>query len=64
MTEAVLQHMHQDLEELKRDVALIKNILVEEGKLTDYARELLEEARNTPKSQFISHDELKKRIFS
>lgn len=62
MSETIMQHMHTDLEELKRDMALIKHILSEEGKLTVYARKLLKEARATPDSEYIKHQDLKKRI--
>ena len=62
MSETAVVHMHSDLEELKRDVAVIKHILSEEGKLTAYAKKLLAEARATPDSEYISHEELKKRI--
>jgi len=60
--EATIVHMHDDLEELKRDVALIKHILSEEGKLLPAAKIELEEARAIPDSQYISQKELKKRI--
>ena len=62
MNEAALEHMHQDMEELKRDMALIKHILSEEGKLTRYAQKLLEEARATPDSEYIRHEDLRKRV--
>lgn len=56
------EHMHADLEELKQDMAIIKHILSEEGKLTEYAQKLLAEARATPDSEYITHEELKKRV--
>ena len=56
------EHMHKDLEELKRDMALIKHILSEEGKLTDYTKKSLEEARKTPESQYIKHNDLRNKI--
>ena len=62
MSDATIEHMHLDLEELKRDMAVIKHILSEEGKLTKQARELLKEARSTPLSEYLSHKELKKRV--
>ena len=57
-----VEHMHKDLEDLKRDMAIIKHILSEEGKLSDYARKELQEARKTPDSEYIKHEDLKKRI--
>lgn len=62
MSEVMTEHMHADLEELKQDMAIIKHILSEEGKLTEYAQKLLTEARSTPDSEYISHEELKKRV--
>lgn len=62
MSEAVVEHMHSDLEELKRGISVIMHILSEEGKLTGYAKKLLAEARATSDSEYVSHEELKKRI--
>ena len=62
MGQTVLQHMHNDLEQLKRDMALIKHILCEEGKITEYAKTALNEARATSDSEYIKHEDLKKRI--
>ena len=56
------EHMHADLEEIKQDMAIIKHILSEEGRLTEYAQVLLAEARATPDSEYIKHQDLKKRI--
>ena len=62
MNETTIDHMHKDLEALKQDVAVIKHILSEEGKLSEYAKKALEEARATPDSEYVSHEELKKRV--
>lgn len=53
---------NKELEQLKRDVAIIKHILSEEGKLNPRTRRALEQARQTPENEYISHKELKKRI--
>ena len=55
-----VEHMHKDLEDLKRDMAIIKHILSEEGKLSDYAQKELQEARKTPDSEYIKQEDLKK----
>lgn len=52
MAETELVHMHKDLESIKQDIALIKHILVEEGELTENARQRLETARKTPLSHY------------
>lgn len=62
MAEAIIEHMHQDLEELKTDMAVIKHILSEEGRLNSSAKKALVEARATPDNEYVSHEELKKRI--
>ena len=53
MAQNELQHMHQDIEELKNDIALIKHILSEEGELTDEAKKRLEAARKIPASKYV-----------
>lgn len=58
----LFKHIDKDLEQLKRDVAVIKHILSEEGKLNAHAQRALKEARKTSDSEYISHNELKKRI--
>lgn len=62
MTNTDIKHMHEDLEALKQDVAIIKHILSEEGELTEETLKRLEQARKTPDSEYISHKELKKKF--
>lgn len=50
------------MKKLRIDVALIKNAFLEEGELTDWAKEELEEARKVPESECISQEEVKKKI--
>ena len=52
----------EDLSQLKDDIALIKNILLDEGKLTDWAKKELERARATPESEWVSHKEVEKML--
>ena len=52
MIEAELSHMHQDIELLKTDIAIIKHILIEEGVLTEEAQKRLDQARRTPLSEY------------
>lgn len=58
MTEAVLEHMHADLEQLKKDISVIKHILSEEGKLTPWARKALSKARTEPPSSYTTLNDL------
>ncbi|HKZ41165.1 MAG TPA: hypothetical protein VJ044_09395 [Candidatus Hodarchaeales archaeon] len=62
MVEAIARHFHQDIEEIKRDLALIKNILAEEYEFSDETKSSLAKARKTPRSEYISHEEVKKRL--
>jgi len=57
-----IEHMHDDLELVKRELSVIRHILSEEGKLKPAARKALATARKTPAEEYISHDELKKRL--
>ena len=50
---AIIEHMHQDMEVLKKDIAVIKYILSEEGQLTEEAKKRLAKARKTPVSEYI-----------
>ncbi len=53
MTSTEIAHMHEDLEILKRDIAVIKHILSQEGSLTPEAKKRLEKARQSPKSSYV-----------
>lgn len=52
MEKILFEHMHEDIEALKNDVALIKHILSEEGELTEEAKLRLQKARNTAESKY------------
>lgn len=58
MANVNLEHVHREVVMIKRDVELIKNILSEEGKLTDEAKKKLAKARATPVSKYIKLEEL------
>ncbi len=51
--ESDISHMHKDIEILKNDLAVIKHILSEEGKLNDETKKRLAKARATPDSEYI-----------
>ena len=53
MATTELKHMHQDIELLKRDIAVIKHILSQEGELSEDAVRRLEKARRTPDEKYI-----------
>lgn len=53
MTESEIKYMYRDLEELKRDVSIIKHILSQEGELTENTKKRLTKARKTPISKYV-----------
>jgi len=53
MANADIKHIYEDLEILKRDMAVIKHILSEEGELTETAKRRLVKARATSDSEYV-----------
>ena len=49
-----------DLRQLIQDVQLLKNVLLSEGELTDWAKKELAEARNTPDEEYVSMEEIER----
>ena len=61
MAEAELQHIHQDLEILKRDVAELKTALLgTEGQLSDWAKIRIESYLRNPQRRFVSQADMEK----
>lgn len=58
MTNVNIQHIHQEVLMIRQDLELIKNILYEEGKLTEEAKEKLARARATSLSEYKKLEEL------
>ena len=48
-----LKMIQKDLEQLKNDVEVIKHVLIDEGELTDEAKNRLEKARKTPINKYV-----------
>ena len=48
-----MEQLHKDITTMKDDVVLIKNILIEEGELTEETKKELQEARATPIEEYI-----------
>jgi len=53
-----------DLRKLIEDVKLIKNILLEEGEMTDWAKNELKSARKRPEKEYASLGKVKRNILS
>lgn len=51
-----VERLERDLSEVKRDLAVIKYILSQEGELTEEAKRRLSEARETPESEYVELD--------
>ncbi len=49
---------------IQRDIELIKNILFSEGELSNWAKKELTKSRNASCSEYLSHEEVKKRILA
>ncbi len=58
MSEVDINHLHQDIIKLQKDVSVIKHILSEEGKLSDWAKKALEEARTEPESAYTDLNDI------
>ena len=50
--------LHRDMEKMRRDLELIKNILMSEGELTDWAKNSLKEARKEKESEYTDLEDL------
>lgn len=48
----------RDIEAMKRDIAVIKHILSEEGQLTDWAKNQLTKARKEPETSYTDLDDI------
>ncbi len=48
----------KDIEQIKRDIELLKSVLLEEGELSEWAEQELEKARNDDEDSYISLEEL------
>jgi hypothetical protein len=57
-------NVDERLNKIARDVELIKNILVSEGELSDWAEEEIDRARSNPELEYVSLADAKKRIIN
>jgi hypothetical protein len=56
--ETEIKDLREDIKKLMIDVALIKNAFLNEGELTEWAKEELEKAREEDEGEYTSLDEL------
>ena len=60
--ETEIQHMHKDIEEIKKSLDFIRNILVEDYELSESTKKQLEIASKTPIFEYIDHEKVKKKL--
>ena len=58
-----LETLNKKVLKLQKELAVIKKNVMEETELTDYAKKTIEESRATPRSKYISHEEVKKKLY-
>ncbi len=51
-----------DIAQIRHDIEMIKNILLSEGELTDWAKRELTAARKVPESECVSHEDVEDMI--
>ena len=59
---ATLEHLEREIKDLRKDVRVVIDLLQEDFELSDHAKKLLKNSRQKPDSEYVSHEELKKRI--
>ena len=53
-----LELIHEDILSLQREVSVIRRILSEEGKLTDWAKKALSKAREESESEYVDIEDV------
>ena len=57
---ATIETLHEEIDEIKGNVEKILLILENEGEVREEVLKELEEAKNAPEDEYISHEEVKK----
>ncbi|MEK6949998.1 MAG: hypothetical protein AABX34_07270 [Nanoarchaeota archaeon] len=60
MVPVSLEIIHKDLKNLQKDVDFIKHLVAEDFELSQEAKKQLEEARKTPRAEYISQEDMEK----
>ncbi len=53
-----LKNFQEDITEIKQNIELLKNILLSEGELTEWAKKELENSRGEKEDSYVSLDSL------
>lgn len=56
--EITISTIHEDLLKMRKDIELLKNILISEGELTPFAIKSLKKAREEPESSYTDLSDL------
>lgn len=62
--ESEIKALRNDIKQLIIDIALIKNTLLDEGELSDWAKKELAEARAEPENKMLSSEQVRELIIS
>lgn len=57
-----IKALRNDVQQLIVDMAVLKNTLLDEGELSDWAEKALAEARAEPEENYISLEDLEKEV--
>lgn len=60
--ESEIKALRNDVQQLIIDMAILKNTLLDEGELSDWAKQALAEARAEPEENYTSLDDLEKEL--
>ncbi|RLI90384.1 MAG: hypothetical protein DRO95_06305 [Candidatus Altiarchaeales archaeon] len=58
MGTVTLESIKRDIKKLSADIELIKNILIEKYELSDWAKNELKKARETPENEYVGINEI------
>jgi len=58
MDVVTLESIKRDIKKLSADIELIKNILIEKYELSDWAKNELKKARETPENEYVGINEI------
>jgi hypothetical protein len=57
-----LETIHREIQQIQTNLYLLKHIMEEEYELSEKTQKKLDRARNTPRSKYISHEHIKKKL--
>ena len=64
MRTVTLEHVHEDIKSVKKDLEFLKQIITEDFELSSWAKKELVAARKTGREKYIQHKEIEKEFSS